>query len=243
MDKGIGFNRVITLDWLDAIASLCLEKVSYSTLRDELVQITKERLTGEVSQRKTIDILTAIWVRIDNQYILGLRDQALQLFQMTTSSEDRLWLHYGMTLVTYPFFRLCVSEIGKMGRVDGEFSNQALKSRVSGEIGNLGAVSRSVRYIVQSLKEWGLLLPGNEKGNYSVQKNIFRASSINLEIWLLACALYAHPSTQLPFPDLIRLAELFSFRFTVSTDHLRNSSLFDIDLQGGGLEMVRLIVE
>ena len=36
MDKGIGFSRTITLDWLDATATLCLEQVEYLELRERL---------------------------------------------------------------------------------------------------------------------------------------------------------------------------------------------------------------
>jgi hypothetical protein len=53
-----------------------------------------------------------------------------------------------------------------------------------------------------------------------------------LQSWLLACALSAHPSEQLPFPDLIRLPELFPFQFTLTLDNLRSNPGFDIQKQG-----------
>lgn len=240
MDKGIGFSRTITLDWLDATATLCLDKVEYTEIRERLLPVVQNRLTGKDAQRKTIDVLTAIWVRIDPE-LSTLRDQALQLFQAATSSVDRLWLHYGMTLAAYPFFRSCAAAIGQTGRLEDTITRQMIKDRLIAEMGHLGGMDRSVERVMASLKEWSLLVPEEGRGVYQLQKNKYSASSVDYEIWLLACALFAHPSTQLPFPDLIRLAELFPFRFTVSTYHMRNSPLFDIDIQGGGLEMVRLI--
>lgn len=239
MDKGIGFSRTITLDWLDATATLSLDRVEYAEIRERLLPVVQNRLTGKDARRKTIDVLTAIWVRTKPEFS-PLRDRALQLFQTATSSLDRLWLHYGMTLAAYPFFRACTAAIGQTGRLEDTITRQMIKDRLIAEMGHLGGMDRSVERVMASLKEWSLLELVEGRGVYQLQVNKCRASSTEYEIWLLACALYAHPSTQLPFPDLLRLAELFPFRFTVTTDHLRNSLLFDIDLQGGGLEMVRI---
>jgi hypothetical protein len=238
MDKGIGFSRTITLDWLDATATLCLDRVEYAEIRKRLAQLVQNRLTGKDAQRKTIDVLTAIWIRTDPKFY-PLRDRALHLFQAATSSVDRLWLHYGMTLAAYPFFRSCAAAIGQTGRLEDTITRQIIKVRLIAEMGHLGGMDRSVERVMASLKEWSLLVPIEGRGVYRLQMNKFGASSYDYEVWLLACALYAHPSTQLPFPDLLRLAELFPFRFTVSTDHIRSSTMFEIDLQGGGLEMVR----
>lgn len=238
MNKGIGFSRTITLDWLDATATLCLDQVEYSEMREKLRVVVANRLTGKDAQRKTIDVLTAIWVRTDAEFS-PMRDRALQLFRSASSASDRLWLHYGMTLAAYPFFRSCAAAIGQTGRLEDAITRQMIKDRIAAEKGHLGALDRSVERVMASLTEWALLVTAEKKNVYRLQINTCSASSVEREVWLLACALYAHPSTQLPFPDLLRLAELFPFRFTVTTDHLRNSSLFDIDLQGGGLEMVR----
>jgi hypothetical protein len=62
-----------------------------------------------------------------------------------------------------------------------------------------------------------------------------------LEAWLLACALHAHPAEELPFADLVRLPELFPFRFTVTVDALRQRPRFDVQRQGPGWEMVRVV--
>jgi hypothetical protein len=239
MDKGIGFSRTITLDWLDATASLCQQGFENSEVRDRLVSIINNRITGKKAQQNTIGVLSTIWIN-SKETIPLLRSKALDLFQTTTNPDDRVWLHFGMTMAAYPFFRLCSAKIGKIGRLEDVISMKSLKSQISGELGHLGSVDISIERVVRSMKEWKMLALAEGKGKYSIRNNTYKASSVEFEIWLLACSLYAHPSTQLPFPDLVHLAELFPFRFTVSTDHLRNSSLLYIDVQGGGLEMVRL---
>jgi hypothetical protein len=64
---------------------------------------------------------------------------------------------------------------------------------------------------------------------------------INLEIWLLACALHAHPADEVPFADLLRMPKLFPFAFTVRLEDLRQHPGFAVRRQGDGWDMVRTI--
>ena len=73
---------------------------------------------------------------------------------------------------------------------------------------------------------------------YEPRRQAFGASSVELEGWLLACALRAHPAEELPFADLVRLPELFPFRFTLAVTDLRADGRFDVQRQGPGWEMV-----
>lgn len=61
----------------------------------------------------------------------------------------------------------------------------------------------------------------------------------SMPYWMLTVALTAHPAEQLPFADLLRLPELFPFRFQVSADDVRADSHFTVHRQGIGWEMVQ----
>lgn len=58
---------------------------------------------------------------------------------------------------------------------------------------------------------------------------------------MLDCALRAHPAEELPFADLLRLPELFPFRFSIGTDDLRRYPSFAVQRQGSGWDMVRTV--
>ena len=92
-----------------------------------------------------------------------------------------------------------------------------------------------------SLRDWGLLT-ASERRTYVAVRQVVPASSVDLEAWLLACALRAHPAEELPFADLLRLPELFPFRFTLTVDRLRAHPWFAVQRQGGGWDMVRVVV-
>ncbi len=53
-------------------------------------------------------------------------------------------------------------------------------------------------------------------------------------------ALTAHPAEELPSSDLVRLPELFPFRFTLTVEDLRGSTRFAVHRQGLGWDMVGL---
>jgi hypothetical protein len=238
MDKGIGFSRTITMDWLDVTASLCVQNFDPLKIRQQLVETISGTVAGTVAQRKTIDVLSAIWVKTEKT-VPRIRQEALTIFPTLSASEERLWLHYGMTLVCYPFFRKCVAAIGQVSRTEDLITRKMIKGRIAGDYGHLGALDRSVERIIASLTNWGALANTDQKENCHIMLRRF-SSSENLQNWLLTCALYAHPSEAIPFDDLVHLPELYPFKFTTGVDNLRRDSRFEVHRQGGGLEMVRM---
>jgi hypothetical protein len=238
MDKGIGFSRTINFDWLDVTASLCIQNIEPLKIRQHLAETISETVHGTDAQRKTIDVLSAIWVKTEKK-TPQIRREALALFPILSSSEERFWLHYGMSLVCYPFFRKCVAAIGQVSRTEELITRKMIKDRIAGDYGHLGALDRSVERIIASLTNWGALANTNQKQNYRIILRRF-SSSNNLQSWLLTCALYAHPSEGIPFDDLVHLPELYPFKFTIGVDNLRRDARFEVQRQGGGLEMVRM---
>ena len=229
-DKGLGFIRNIRLTWLEAAAESRLRNEEMKSVRNDLEQTLKNEIEGDGARRKTIDVLVGIWHKtasVDQT----LHNQALALYPIIQSNEH-VWLHYGLALLYYPFFRQTAAVIGQFARTGEPITGSAVKNRLAAEIGHLGSLNRAAERIVASLVDWGMLVH-EKKGNiYHPQLQVFKSTSQELQCWLLANALTSHPSDQLPFPDLIRLPELFPFKFTVTLDNLRTNSKFNIQKQG-----------
>jgi len=229
-DKGLGFIHNINLSWLDVAAESRLRNEDMQSIRRDLDQFLEHDLKGEVSRRKAIDVLVSIW------YKTALVDQNLHnealVFYPAIQSNERIWLHYGLALLYYPFFRQTAAIIGQFARTGEPITRLAIKNRLAGDIGHLGSLNRASERIVASLVDWGALVH-QKKGNiYTPQLQTLKIATPDVQSWLLACALSAHPSDQLPFPDLIRLPELFPFKFLITLDHLRKNSKFNIQKQG-----------
>lgn len=242
IDKDIGFSRTIQRTWLDAAAAFCAELNDPAEIRARLEPVVGEHLRGVEARRKTIDVLLAIWLK-SRETSPTLYDWAVDWFRQAQVPADRLWLHYGLSLLTYSFFRECAIAIGQFSRYEDAVTNKMLKQRLISERGHLGALDRSAERIVASLRDWGVLHDSAQRYAYAPARQAFVASSIDLEAWLLACALLAHPAEELPFADLLRLPELFPFRFTLGVDDLRRHPWFGVQRQGIGWEMVRVEIE
>jgi hypothetical protein len=115
-----------------------------------------------------------------------------------------------------------------------------VKQRMIAERGQLGSLEKAVERVIFSLRNWELLGPSDQRYAYIPQYQSLSASQPDLEAWLLGCALCAHPAEELPFADLLRLPELFAFRFSVQIDALRQHSGFAVQRQGNGWDMVRV---
>lgn len=239
MDKGVGFNRQLWRSWLDAAAAFVAESQDPATLRAQLEPVLTLDMAGVDARRKTIDLLLNIWLRTREE-IPALWDFAMRWNQTTATPADRLWLHYGLTLAYYPFFRACVAAIGQLGRYGEPLTNRLLVQHVASEMGQLGSLERSTQRVMASLRDWGLVHEAETRFTYAPQAQTLVASHVDLEAWLLACALHAHPAEELPFADLTRLPELFPFRFGLDLDVLRHQPWFTVERQGAGWEMVRL---
>ena len=240
MDKGIGFNRNITLPWLDAAAAFCAETDDPIELRARLEPVVGQRIASAANLRKAIDILVNIWVKSAG-IAPEFRDEAVAYFQATSVIGDRIWLHYGLTLLYYSFFREVAAAIGQLGRYEDRVTPAMVKQRLISSRGQLGSLEKAVERIMFSLRNWGLLVESDQRYAYAPQGQAFPASSTDLEAWLLACALRAHPADELPFADLLRLPELFPFRFTLTVDDLRAHPQFAVQRQGAGWDMVGLV--
>ena len=237
IDKDIGFNRNVKLDWLNAVASFVIETSDSAEIRQRLDTVLSHDRTGVEAKRKTIDILINIWLKNGEQHP-GLYQFATECFKNTVIPTDRLWLHYGLTILYYKFFRDCANVMGKMSRYGELIATSNLKKALIAQRGNLGSLERSVERIVSSLRDWEVLIDSDTKYAYIAKYREYDSSNIDLQSWMLKCALTAKGVEQLPYEDLIRLPELFPFVINVSVDALRKHQWFNVYRQGAGLIMV-----
>ena len=238
--KSIGFSRTVYLSWLDATAMCRAQTDDLGQIRQELEPILEKHLTGKVARRKTIDVLLSIWHKSADVSPI-LHKDAISLYQNAYVSSDYVWLHYGLTLIYYPLFRQVTSAIGQISRFEETITRDMLKRRMASEFGHLGALDRYVERLSASLTEWGILPAAEARSVYRPIRRELITDSLELQLWLLACALFAHPGESLPFTDFLRLPELFPFKFSVALEDFRSSDYFSVQREGMGWDMVRLL--
>ena len=239
MHQTIGFRRNIYLSWLDATAALCTQTERAEDIRAQLEPIVGQQVHSKENRRMAIDILLNIWVKTRETHP-DLQREAVSLFAELEDPADRVWLHYGLTLLCYEFFRLGATTIGQISRYSDTITPHDIKKRMFAELGQLGAVEKATERVIFSLRNWGILIEGAQRYTYAPCRQSFATTRRDVEEWLLAVALMAHPAQELLFADLVRLPELFPFRFTIKVDDLRTSPRFEVHRQGLGWDMVRI---
>jgi hypothetical protein len=239
MNKNIGFHRNIYRSWLDAAAMLATETDDSAQLRAQLDPVVAARIGSKEKRRMALDILVKIW-GTSREMNLPLRQEALKLWQACTSADEQLWLHYGLILLQYPFFRLSVATIGRMSQYTDTITPKDIKSRVSAELGQLGALDKAVERVIFSLRDWSILAPEAKRYTYAPRRQAFRTEQKELQLWLLSAALLANPAEELSFSELVRLPELFPFRLTIGVQDVRESARFEVNRQGMSWDMVAL---
>ncbi|MCX6028269.1 MAG: hypothetical protein NT169_03075 [Chloroflexi bacterium] len=240
MNKNIGFRRNIYREWLDAAAAFRSDTQDVQKLRTRLDAVVAQQVASTANRRMAVDILVNIWTK-SAQAHPALQADAVAWFAQTTDPTDRLWLHYGMTVLTYSFFRLGVVAIGQLSRHTEVITTKELEQRLAAELGPLGSLKNATERIVFSLRNWGLLAESDRRYGYRPLRRTLGASRPDLEEWMLAAILTAHPAEELPFDDLVRLPELFPFRFAIGVDRIRKSARFEVHRQGAGWDMVRVV--
>jgi hypothetical protein len=228
----IGFDRKIHIAWLDAIAADVKAHQSLREARENLSTRLSEELSGEgthSAKGKTITVLLRIWAIPTAQHV-ALRDAAVQfLDEMTT--RERIWLHWGLALVTYPFFRDVAIATGRLLALQGHVALSQLSRRMQEVWGQRSTLVRAVQRVARSFIEWGVLVETNEKGIYKAAPRR-GTREILVQAWLVEAALRASGTQMVAFRQICESPALFPFTMTIQSYELGGNPRLDMVRQG-----------
>jgi len=238
MIKQVGFRRDIRATWFDAAAALRDETEDVDEIRTRLDALLAPEIIGPENRAITVQILLRIWAKPDPE-ITGLHREAVDRFSTVEDPADRVWLHYGVCLLTYPFFRTAAGQAGLLLRQRGVISTASLKERLIADLGQLGSLDNATKAVMFALRQWSFVEATDRRGSYRACQPA-RTTDPCLEGWLLTCALQSHPADGLPVGDLLAWTALFPFRFTLSAEGIRQVPGLEIQRQGGNVDIVRI---
>ncbi|MFC1705445.1 hypothetical protein ACFL59_01325 [Planctomycetota bacterium] len=231
--KTVGFDRDIQLEWLDATATWASHGLSLAEIRTNLDNLLegKVKRTGQRSARdKTMTVLLHVWVQIPD-FLTALRDEGLRVLPMRTRSE-RLALHWGMCIATYPFFRDVVAVIGRLHGLQGSVALTHITRRATEAWGERSTVIRAARRIARSLVRWGVLTETGERGVYAPAPRIAIRDGDELGPWLAEAGLSNCERQARPLRSLLSSPELFPFSLRVSPRQLSTRRGVEVHRQG-----------
>lgn len=232
--KVIGFDRKIDREWLDAILDRVATGHDPAAARVFLHELLRPQHPANEARQKTVGILMRIWLLVEPEY-RSHRDDALSMLR-TVPSRDRLWLHWGMATLTYPLFRDTATAIGRLFKLQGDFTLAQLNRRLVESWGDRSTLKRAAQRIVRSMVQWGVLVDAG-RGRFTPGK-MRVAPSMELQLWLVGAAHLAEGAGELEFQQLMALPSLFPFEIGVGIGDLRRSRRFAIHRQGMDMDMV-----
>ena len=199
----VGFDRFVTMDWLDQTLHFAITGQGIPTLKAWL----NEKITGKDAARKTSNLLTNLWLReySETRY---LRNSALKIAR-DAGPQERIVLHWGMCLANFSLFRNTTAIIGRFLRLQGNFLSTEVRQRISEIYGNQGTIPRCVSRIIQSLDNWNIITL--ESRNQYIATEDIPVTDTNVLGWLIEALLTNSENQQLAISDVLRSPVLFPF--------------------------------
>lgn len=239
MGKSVGYRRDIKAAWFDDVAALRVSTSDVDVIRGKLDDQLAPDIVGPENRAITIQILVRIWARPDPG-IEALHREAVDRFAVAESATDRIWLHYGLTLLAYPFFRDAVVQAGLLLRRHGSIRKGLLKERIIADIGQLGSLENASKAVMFALRQWGAIVPAEARGVYTAGVPLTTGDQ-GLEAWFVRCALHAHRADGLPVGDLLGWPALFPFHVSLTTSDLRRAPHLELQRQGSNIDIIRAV--
>ena len=239
MRNVIGVDRKIRRAWLDALLDRLVDEPDTRQLRNFLEGLLRKELAGKESRAKTIGILLRIWATVPER-LQSLQSRAIDMLP-EISGQDRIWLHWGMMILAYPFFRDNAESIGRLLALQDDFTTAQVQGRIVQTWGDRTTTKKAANSVLGSMVEWEVLRAADKKGHFLLAKKIPPASK-KLQLWLLEAHLIAASADEIEAQQLLRLPESYPFTFNVGVADLRKHPGFVVHRQGLDMEMVAVHV-
>ncbi|RLA50376.1 MAG: hypothetical protein DRR42_13325 [Gammaproteobacteria bacterium] len=234
----VGFDRYVEKAWMDKAASLVVGGNNLNDINEQLDQYLLPSITGETSRRKTKNVLTATWAKSlveESAY----KKEAVALFACA-NSQERLAIHYGMSIATYPFFMSLSKILGRLFKLQDEVSNTEFYRRVIETVGDRESIKRAAARYLQSLIEWGVLEQPAKAAVKPAAK--IQVSDSTVITWLYAAILFSSDRDRLSIDDIVSDPCWFPFRMPHGCFNVSESEVVEVVHQGIGNTLIALKV-
>lgn len=236
----IGFDRDIELQWLDATAQRLVDGLSPEDVRRSLWRLLDGQVAGDKPRSgrgKTVTVLTHIWLDVPPE-MTGLRDRALESIRGALPDE-RLALHWAMSVATYPFFGDVAAAVGRLLALQGNASLAQINRRLVERWGDRSTMTRAVRRSVRSMVRWGALKDSAKHGTYEpVAPRVRVGAAVSGVLVEGVAAGLARP---LPSEQLVTHPSLFPFEIAINAAAVASLPTLRARREGLNVEMVAFV--
>ena len=236
MKKAVGFDQKILLRHMDFVVRELPRTEQLQDLYDIVDQYLTADIAGAKSRKNARTILFKIWVHVSEEHE-GLREEALA-FCNHAMHDERKAIHWGMTLLAYPFFADLVSDLGNLLNIQREVPSAQIYRMIKARYGDRRRVEVSVSAALTTLREWGMI-HSPRPGVQTIPKERIPIWSVEIKQWLSEVLLRVTDACSLPMDMLRNHPLLFPFHMDMSSEEL-DRDRFHVIRQGVNQRVVAL---
>ena len=166
-----------------------------------------------------------------------LKKQAIHLLQ-NCSNDERLAIHWGLSIASYPFFASLVRLIGRLLRLQDDIISKELVRRSVELHGDTESVRRATTRLLQSFGEWGVLIPESKSLFHSPKKIV--VNNPELVTWLLASVFFSSGKERMTLDEIVSDPAWFPFEIPQSSFQVNQSAILEIVHQNVGDTLISL---
>lgn len=237
----LGFDRRITLEWLEATLRLIALGLPPAEIRQRLDPTLDGHVSGSSAHSargKTKTVLMHIWVNVPPSSV-GLRNRGVELSGLLTD-ESRLALHWGMCLATYPFFCDLALTTGRLLQMQDEVRLAQVHRRMTEIWGDRSTLTRAVQRAIRNFAEWKVLSETERRSHYTPAEKVKLTHQPALSAWLLEALIVGSNSTSRSLKELLASPVFFPFELSLSSAELQRHSGLEVIRHGLDDEIVLL---
>ncbi|MER2170825.1 MAG: hypothetical protein ABS938_09320 [Psychrobacillus psychrodurans] len=221
--KAVGFDQKILLHQLD-FAVKNLNQIPVASMHSLLDEYLINDIKGAASRRCAHAIIMKIWWSVEERHKI-IRDYAASFYSDLTKKE-KLFVHWCMTCLAYPFLREQVNHLGKHFRLADTVRSRTIVAQMKNLYGDRRRVEVAAGAVFSTTKNW-YLLSMSSPGVYQIPEKRIEIHSSELKMLMLE-VLMEHLDTNnvtleyvnssaifFPFDYHITIGDLDQQRFTV----------------------------
>lgn len=233
MAKPIGFDQKVLLHHLDFTANEA-RRLERKEMYEVLDNFLRADIEGVMSRKHAITVLMKIWYKVEEEHTF-IREKALEMFPFL-KQEERVLLHWCMTILAYPFFNDIIREMGLQFRMQDTLPSQILGRKMKSLYGERRRVEVATSAVLTSIKSWGIT-ELNKKQSYSLTKKI-EVNSLELKQLIAEVLLACNDVHILPLELMNNNALFFPFDYHIKAGDLIETK-FEL-VKGIDMTMVEL---
>lgn len=235
MAEIVGLTNVITMDWLNEIASYSAQGIDRKEAGRMLTATISQHLSSHDNIWKTRTILQKLWYDATSLLLKHAREQ-----YCSAMPDEKMALHWALFMDQYAIFCDMCDAMGHLYAFRDVITLQQIKERIYGKWGERNTLRTALTKIVRTIKELGAVTAGEQKGNYVLMKHTI--SDPHVAGILLYATLHCTDMRYMTWANFVSHPAMFPFDF-VGMDEADMAAIDFISLDRFDNQTVLSVVE